>query len=626
MNNTVLETERLILRHWEESDAEECYKYAKDPRVGPGAGWPAHGSVDESRQIIREVLSGDEIYAIVLKETGLPVGSIGLHFNSDLAHKDGEAELGYWIGVPYWGKGLVPEAGREMLRHGFSDLGLERIWCGYYDSNDKSRRVQEKLGFKYQWTTEDAPVPQMGETRKGHVNCMTKEDWIAARGVEVAAVYIHGKGGSAAEAEHYRGLFPAWDVIGFDYAASAPWEAREEFPGFLASVKKYYKDVVLVANSIGAFFTMCSGVGAARSGESSSENVVAEEIVDRAFFVSPVVDMEALIRGMMQLGGVSEEELRKKVTVETGAGETLSWEYLKYVREHPVKWDVPTEILYGSGDVLTPFETIKRFAREHGAGLTVMDGGEHWFHTPEQMNFLDEWIKEKTIMSIEQERCGDNKEKRVVGTVCVNGRNCVIRAEMPEDHRAVEDLIRESFWNVYRPGASEHFVIHVLRDDPAFVKELDVVMEQDGRLIGQNMFMKTVIEADGGGTVEVLTMGPICVANDLKRQGYGKAMLDFCLEMAAAMGFGAVLFEGNIGFYGKCGFDYACKFGIRYHDLPEDADASFFLCKELIPGYLDGVRGVYQTPAGYYVDDADVEEFDKGFPLKEKLKLPGQLF
>ncbi len=205
-------------------------------------------------------------------------------------------------------------------------------------------------------------------------------------------------------------------------------------------------------------------------------------------------------------------------------------------------------------------------------------------------------------------------------------RNYIIREERPEDHRAVEDLIRESFWNVYRPGCSEHYVIHVLRDDPAFVKELDFVMEQDGRLIGQNMFMKTIINADDGRVIDVLTMGPICIANDLKRRGFGKILLDFSLEKAAAMGFGAVLFEGNIGFYGKSGFDYSSRFGIRYHDLPEDADASFFLCRELIPGYLGGVTGVYQTPAGYYVDDKDVEEFDKDFPPKEKLKLPGQIF
>lgn len=208
----------------------------------------------------------------------------------------------------------------------------------------------------------------------------------------------------------------------------------------------------------------------------------------------------------------------------------------------------------------------------------------------------------------------------------MNTNNYIIRSEKEEDYREVENLIRESFWNVYRPGCSEHYVIHVLRNDDAFVQELDFVMEKDNRLIGQNMFMKTIINADDGRDVPVLTMGPICIIPELKRQGYGKALLDYSLEKAKMLGFGAVLFEGNIEFYGKSGFDFASKFGIRYHDLPEDADASFFLCKELIPGYLNGITGVYQTPKGYYVSDSDVEKFDKGFPYKEKLKLPGQIF
>lgn len=208
----------------------------------------------------------------------------------------------------------------------------------------------------------------------------------------------------------------------------------------------------------------------------------------------------------------------------------------------------------------------------------------------------------------------------------MNQNDSIIRLEKKEDHREVETLVRESFWNVYRPGCSEHYVIHTLREDPAFVKELDFVMEQDGKLIGQNMFMKTVILADDGREIPILTMGPIGITPNLKRMGYGKKLLDYSLEKAAEQGFGAVLFEGNIDFYGKSGFDFASRFGIRYHDLPEGADASFFLCKELIPGYLDGITGVYQTPQGYYVADDDVEEFDKEFPAKEKLRLPGQLF
>ena len=176
-------------------------------------------------------------------------------------------------------------------------------------------------------------------------------------------------------------------------------------------------------------------------------------------------------------------------------------------------------------------------------------------------------------------------------------RDYMIRLETKADYRENENLVREAFWNVYRPGCSEHYLLHLLRDDPAFVKELDFVMEQDGRLIGQNIFVKTVINADDGREIPVLTMGPIAILPALKRQGYGKRLLD-----------------------------YSRSFGIRYHDLPADADDSFFLCKELIPGFLNGVTGVYQTPRGYYVDDADVEAFDKTFPPKEKLKLPGQLF
>ena len=202
----------------------------------------------------------------------------------------------------------------------------------------------------------------------------------------------------------------------------------------------------------------------------------------------------------------------------------------------------------------------------------------------------------------------------------------IIRKETPEDYREVENLVRESFWNVYRPGCLEHFVIHELRNDPAFVQELDFVMEAGGKIIGQNMFMHAVIAADDGRQIPIMTMGPICIANAFKRQGYGKKLLDYSLEQAKALGCGALCFEGNIGFYGKSGFVYASEKGIRYHGLPEGADASFFLCRELIPGYLDGVTGEYATPQGYFVDETEAEEFDKTFPYKEKLKLPGQIF
>ena len=204
--------------------------------------------------------------------------------------------------------------------------------------------------------------------------------------------------------------------------------------------------------------------------------------------------------------------------------------------------------------------------------------------------------------------------------------DCIIRLETSKDHTEVEHLVRESFWNVYRPGCLEHYVLHCLRDNPDFIPELDFVMEKDGVIIGQNIFMRTSIAADDGRSIPILTMGPICIANALKRQGYGKILLDYSLEQAAKLGAGAVCFEGNIDFYGKSGFTYASNYGIRYHGLPEGEDTSFFLCKELIPGYLDGITGEYATPSGYFVDEGEAEEFDKHFPPKKKLKLPGQLF
>lgn len=208
----------------------------------------------------------------------------------------------------------------------------------------------------------------------------------------------------------------------------------------------------------------------------------------------------------------------------------------------------------------------------------------------------------------------------------MNKNNITIRLEKKEEYREVENLVRESFWNVYRPGCLEHFVLNQLRNNPDFIAELDYVMELNGKLIGQTIFMKAVIKADDGSDIPIVTMGPICITPEFKRKGYGKVLLDYSLDQAAKMGFGAVCFEGNIDFYGKSGFTYAGEFGIRYHGLPEGEDASFFLCKELIPGYLDGITGEYETPAGYFVDEAKADEFDKGFPYKDKLTQPGQLF
>ena len=207
----------------------------------------------------------------------------------------------------------------------------------------------------------------------------------------------------------------------------------------------------------------------------------------------------------------------------------------------------------------------------------------------------------------------------------MNHNNYTIRRERTEEYREVEHLVREAFWNVYRPGALEHYVLNQLRNDAAFVPELDFVMEKDGKIIGQNMFMQAVIKADDGRDIPIMTMGPICIAKEYQQQGYGKQLLDYSLEQAKQLGCGALCFEGNINFYGKSGFTFARTFGIRYHDLPEGADDSFFLCKELIPGYLDGITGEYTPPQGYFVDEAEAEQFDQEFPPKVKLKLPGQL-
>ena len=298
-------------------------------------------------------------------------------------------------------------------------------------------------------------------------------------------------------------------------------------------------------------------------------------------------------------------------------GDPYFWIYLKDLID---KKDIPTadaleafvrdEYYNVSGERMTgdwnDFVRVEKFA--HGGMTSGGVSGQWWVENgiPLLRGRFGHFLKAEALRTDEE-------------------KGFVIRPEREEDHREVEELVRESFWNVYRPGCLEHYVIHVLRDDPAFVRDLDVVMEKDGRIIGQNIFMKTVIEEENEWEVPVLTMGPICIANGLKRQGYGRKLLDYSLEAASAMGFGAVLFEGNIGFYGGSGFDYASKFGIRYHDLPEGADSSFFLCRELTPGYLDKVTGVYQTPAGYYVDEKECEEFDRSFSPKVKLKLPGQL-
>ena len=191
-------------------------------------------------------------------------------------------------------------------------------------------------------------------------------------------IYVHGKGGTAEEAKHYRTLFAESDVIGFDYKSQNPWEAKSEFSDFYDLHSKEYDSVILVANSIGAFFSM---------------NALAEKKISKALFISPIVNMEKLITDMMMWSNVTEDELESKKEIPTEFGETLSWEYLCYVRRHPIQWHIPSCILYGGRDHLTSRETISEFAEKQGADLTVMEDGEHWFHTKEQMQFLDDWLR-----------------------------------------------------------------------------------------------------------------------------------------------------------------------------------------------------------------------------------------
>ena len=197
-------------------------------------------------------------------------------------------------------------------------------------------------------------------------------------------LYIHGRGGSPEEAEHYVPLFPNARVEGLEYRSATPWEAGRELRAAAEKRRAGFSRVTLIAVSIGAYFSMHAGL---------------DEMIDRSYLISPIVDMEKLILDMMSWSGVTEDELREKGTIPTSFGEELSWEYLRYVREHPVGWDAPTEILWGSRDDLTSFDTVAAFAEKHGARLTVMENGEHWFHTEEQMRFLDNWIRGSGIAS-----------------------------------------------------------------------------------------------------------------------------------------------------------------------------------------------------------------------------------
>ena len=376
------ETERLFLRPWTEEDAESLFEYAKDPAVGPIAGWPVHTSVENSREIIKGVLSADETYAVCMKADNRAIGSIGLipPAQSHTKAAGDEMEIGYWIGVPFWGQGLIPEAVKRLQEHAFIDLGCSAMWCGYYDGNEKSKRCQEKCGFTFHHTEENKPCALMGDVRTEHFTRITRDEWLSGRKTDEVVLYIHGKGGSAEESEHYRPFFPGTDVYGFDYQSENPWEAKKEFTDKVTELSETYHKITLIAGSIGAYFAM---------------NADISKFIDRAFFISPIVNLEKLILDMIGWAGTSESELEKRKIIPVDFGDDLSWDYLQYVRTHKISWGVPTEILYGSADHLQSIDTIQEFAMKESANVTIMEGGEHWFHTDEQMKFLDQWLRAK---------------------------------------------------------------------------------------------------------------------------------------------------------------------------------------------------------------------------------------
>ena len=276
---------------------------------------------------------------------------------------DGMTEIGYGILEDYQGRGYAAEAVDAAVAWALRQPAVTRVEAETEPDNRASQRVLEKCGF--------LPTGTSGE--EGPRFCRRRFD-----GMKDAVFYIHGKGGSAAECAHYRPLFPDCEVLGLDYQAFTPWETGAEIHAAAEALKAEYRSITLIANSIGAFFSMCAGI---------------DTLIQKAYFISPVVDMEKLICDMMARAHVTEAELQSRGTVQTAFGEDLSWDWLRYVRAHPIGWTAPTRILYGSRDNLTTLDTIRAFAEKHNASLTVMEGGEHWFHTEEQMRFLDEWIR-----------------------------------------------------------------------------------------------------------------------------------------------------------------------------------------------------------------------------------------
>ena len=318
-------------------------------------------------------------------------------------------------------------------------------------------------------------------------------------------IYIHGKGGSANEVEHYRSLFPNSEVLGFDYRSQTPWEAKEEFPAYFAEKRKQCKHLTLIANSIGAFFSLSS---------------LDKALVDKAYFVSPVVDMEKLICSMMQWSNVTERELAEKSEIATDFGETLSWRYLCYVREHQVLWNVPTCILYGEYDNLTSIETISTFAKQHNANLTVMPDGEHWFHTEEQIRFLDDWIKK-----------AENQTSVV---------RYATRDELPrvnELRKMVSELHADKRSDIFRPDFCDELRqrVYTLFDAP----EYDVIVACLGETICGFAIVQYIDKPESAYMCaqRFYHIEEFGVDERYRRCGIGTALLNFCKTEAKSRDF-----------------------------------------------------------------------------------------
>lgn len=269
---------------------------------------------------------------------------------------------------------------RRLQEHAFVDLGCSAMWCGYYEGNEKSRKCQEKCGFVYHHTEENKPCALMGDIRTEHFTRLTRVEWECNNKSKEAILYVHGKGGNAGESEHYKMFFPDSYIYGFDYKAENPWDAKKEFIDKVKELSEKYNKIILIAGSIGAYFSMNAGI---------------DRYIDKAYFISPIVNLERLIMDMLNWAGTSEATLKQRKIIPVDFGDDLSWDYLQYVRNNKISWETPTEILYGSLDNFQSIDTINEFAKRTASLVTVMEGGEHWFHTDEQMKFLDDWMKEK---------------------------------------------------------------------------------------------------------------------------------------------------------------------------------------------------------------------------------------